>query len=194
MKRFVVLLSCLIFTSNIFSQLTVSKVEGGSVVTKLSMGIKVNQGSSLKRDWVTINDPACPIQLNDIGIETSYGSSTSSSYSFKSVGSFVTKEPIVAYEVVHVLYNVFGEHMKSLSNQEVTDIDVKSDFSKYASWYASENDVSEFLICVTYVSNVRTKSGLLWHYSYKPIKEQLDKLKIYFEEGYAPKKDKEKDK
>ena len=186
MKKITFFSIILFYSFQSFSQLTVSKKEGSSVVTKLSMGIKVNDGSSLKREYTTINDSNCPVQLNDVGIETSYGSS---SYSFRPTGNLTAKEPIVAYEVVHLIYNVFGEHMKSLSNTEITDIDGQKDFSKYSSWYASENNVSEYLICVSYVSNVRTKSGKLWHYNFKVLKDQLNKLEIAFEEGYVPKKD-----
>ena len=185
------LITLLLFCSIVsFSQLTVSKKEGSSVVTKLGMGIKVNDGSSLKREQTTINDPNCPIQLSDVGVETSYASS----YSFKPTGSLTTKEPIVAYEVIHLIYNIFGEHIKTLSNTEVIDIDGQKDFPKYSSWYASESNVREYLICVSYVSNVRTKTGKIWHYNFKVLKEQLDKLEISFEEGYVPKKDNDKEK
>ena len=191
MKRISLVTLCLLYSIISFSQLTVSKKEGSSVVTKLGLGIKVNDGSSLKREQTTINDASCPIQLNDVGIETSYSGER---YSFKSTGGLTTKEPIVAYEIIHLIYNVFGEHMTTLSNTQIIDIDGQKEFSKSASWYASGNNVSEYLICVSYVSNVRTKSGMLWHDNYKALKDQLDKLEIAFEEGYLPKKDIEKDK
>jgi hypothetical protein len=60
--------------------------------------------------------------------------------------------------------------------------------------YASENNVSEYFTCVSYVANVKTKSGKLWRYNYKALKEQLDKLEIAFEEGYSPKKHNDSDK
>lgn len=189
MKKITLSVLWITFAYSCYAQITLSNKEGSSVVTKLSMGIKVNEGSTLKRQQITINDGSCPIQLNDIGVETSY---SSSSYSFKPVGNFTAKEPIVAYEVHHVIYDVFGEHMKTLSNTEITDIEGQKDFSKWSSWYASENNVSHYYICVSYVANVRTKSGSLWRYKYKNIKEQLSKLEIAFEEGYAPKKDVDK--
>ena len=191
MKKFILGIFFLLLCFVSFPQLSVSKKDGGSVVTKLGMGVKVNDGSSLIRQQITINDANCPIQLGDVGIETSY---TSSRYSFKPIGGFTTKEPIVAYEVMHVVYNVFGEHMQTLSNTEITDIDGKKDLSKWASWYASENNVSEYFTCVSYVANVRSKSGIVWHYNFKQLKEQLNKLEISFEEGYLPKKDGEKEK
>lgn len=191
MKKTIFTLICISYSFASISQFTVSKKEGSSVVVNLGMGIKVNDGSSLKREQITINDPNCPIQLSDTGIEASYSSSR---YSFKPTGGFTTKEPIVAYEVVHLIYNVFGEHMKSLSNTAVIDIDGQSFFLKYSSWYASENNVSEYLICVSYVSNVRTKGGKIWHYNFKALKEQLNQLEFAFEEGFVPKKDAEKGK
>jgi hypothetical protein len=155
------------------------------------MGIKVNDGSTLKKEYITINDTNCPIQMVDAGIETSYAASK---YSFNPIGLLKSKEPIVAYEVVHLIYNVFGEHMKSLSNTEIIDFEGEKNFSRYSSWYASENNVSEYLICISYVSNVRTKSGKIWHYNFKALKEQLNKIEFTFEEGFVPKKNAEKDK
>ncbi|HEY2648677.1 MAG TPA: hypothetical protein VGI38_05770, partial [Puia sp.] len=178
------------YSSISFAQMAVSKKEGGSVVTKLGMGIKVNDGSSLKREQITINDVTCPLQMGDIGIETSY---SSSSYSFIPTGNVSTTEPIVAYEVVHLIYNVFGEHIKTLSNTQVTDINGPKDLSKNGSWYASESNVSQFLICVSFVSNVRTQNGKLWHYNLNALVAQLKKLEISFEEGYIPKKDLDKE-
>ena len=191
MKQLLVLIAFQILSFTGFCQLTLTKTDGGSVVTKLEGSLKVNDGSSLRRDYITINDPTCPLQLNTIGVETSY---RDPGYVFKPSGTFQVTEPIVAYEVHHVLYDVFGEHMKTLSNQEVIDVEGKGTFSVYSTWYASEDNVEGYLICVSYVANVRTKSGKIWRYSYRDIKGQLDKLKIVFEEGYAPKKNSDKEK
>lgn len=191
-KSILLIFLCVNFTS-IFAQITVTKTEGSSVVTKLSMGIKVNDGSSLIREKITINDAQCPVQLNNVGIQPIYSSSRSN-YTFNPEGNLVTKEPIVALEVYHVLYDVFGEYIKTLSNTEVLDVLGQHDISKSSIWYASENDISNYFSCVSYVANVRTKNGQLWHYDFKAIKDQLDLLKISFEEGYIPKKDNDKDK
>ena len=49
--------------------LQVSTKDGGSVVTSISEDIKVNKGSSLRRTWIALDDPACPLQLIGAGIE-----------------------------------------------------------------------------------------------------------------------------
>lgn len=190
MKKIPVFLLLICLSSNVFSQLAVNKINGGSVITKLGMGIKVNDGSTLTRDFIIINAANCPLQLSDVGINTAY----TNSYNFVPVGTIAPKEPITAYEVHHVLYNIFGEHIKTLSNQSITDINAATGFSKYSAWYASENNVSEYLICVSYVANVRTSNGTIWHYDYKGIQAELDKIKLKYDEDYVPPKiaDKEK--
>jgi hypothetical protein len=180
-----------LLTVSAFCQLDVKRIDGGSVVTKLTMGIKVNDGSSLSREFIVINSPTGPLQLSDVGINTVYNGN---SYNFVPVGTITPKEPITAYEIHHVLYNVFGKHMKTLSNKVVTDINENRGFSKFTSWYASENNVEEYLICVSYIANVRNASNLLWHYDVKDIQAELNKIKLKFDESYEPPKlsDKEK--
>lgn len=174
-----------------FSQITVVKSEGSSVVTELGYGLKVNNGSTLKRDNFTINDASCPIQLNDISVETIY---SDRKYNYKPIGNFTINEPIVAYEIHHLIYDVFGEYMKTLSNTEVADLESNHKFPSGSSWYATENNVRLYLICVSYVANVRTKTNQIWHFNYPAIKEQLQKVKIDFEEDYIPKNESESSK
>nr|WP_294989507.1 hypothetical protein [uncultured Sediminibacterium sp.] len=191
MKIQIILISLLFSFSSAQSQLTIIKKDGGSVVTKLGFGIKVNDGSSLNREWININDATCPIQISEVGINTGY---SGGSYVFKSTGQLNVKEDITAFELYHVLYDVFGEHFKTLSQKEIIDINSSFDISKKGTWYANENEVSEYLICVTYVANVRKKDGSVWRYNYNGVKEQLNALKIAFEESYQPQKDKSNDK
>jgi hypothetical protein len=172
-----------------YGQIQVIRTDGGAVVTNLGYNIQVNKGSTLKREWITLNDTTCPIQFNgSVGITTSYAER---SYSFNASGTINPKEPIVAYEVLHVLYDMFGEHIKTLSNKKVIDINSSVGFEN-PSWYGSETQISQFLFCVTFVSNVRTAKGVIWRYNPQPIKEELNKIKIQYEAGYEPSKVTEK--
>lgn len=190
MKNILILLFLITLSLNANCQLQINKISGGSVITKLGMGVKVNDGSTLTRDFIIINDTNCPVSLSDVGINTVYGNS----YSFVPVGTINPKEPITAFEIHHVLYDIFGEHIKTLSNQYVTDLITSSALNKYASWYATENNVSEYLICVSYVANVRSAGGTIWHYNYKAIQAELNNLKLKYDEDYQPTKLKDKEK
>ena len=188
MKKSVFLVFLFLSTLS-FSQLSVSKVNGGSVITKLSMGISVNGGSTLSREWIVLNDEKCPIQLKDVGINSSF---VSSQYRFTTLGTLILSEPIAAFEIHHVLYDVFGAHIESLSDFNVADLNGTVDLKKIAgSWYASENDISKYLSCVTYVAAVRTSSGVIWRYKPEIIKQELSKIQISYEEGFSPSSDPE---
>jgi len=188
-KLFAVLILMAFCQLKSFCQVTATVTDGGTVVTKLGMGISVNDGSSLNRQFYTLNDTTCPIQLVNAGIYTTY---SSSSYSFRPVGSITPKEPIVAYEIHYLLYNVFGEHIKTLSDTEISDFSVSKEPSKYSSWYASSNQVSEYFTCVSYIANVRTKSGKIWRYDFNSIQSELMKVKLKYDEDYTPLQDEKK--
>jgi len=185
MNKISIVSICLLFCSLSQAQITTSKVNGGSIVTKLSSNIKVNDGSTLTREWIVINDEKCPIQLKDVGINSDY--ITSDGYRFKATGSMNTLEPIAAYEIHHVLYDVFGSHLMSLNNIDIKDINGTIDLSKSrGGWSPSENEVSEYLACVSYVAAVRTSKGVIWRFKPELIKQELSKIQIAYEEGYSP--------
>ena len=184
MKKNSLITICVLYCLSSYSQITTSKVNGGSVVTKLSMGISVNTGSTLTRDWIVLNDEKCPVQLKDVGVNSVYGSSE---YRFVPSGSLVLSEQIVAYEIHHVLYDVFGSHIKSLNNMEITDLSGTVDLKKISgTWYATENEISEYFSCVSYVAAVRIATGVIWRFKPQLIKDELSKIQIAYEEGYSP--------
>lgn len=188
MKKLLIIMLALVST-NAFAQISITKNQGSSVVTVLGLGVKLNDGSSLFREKINLNDSSCPIQINDGEIQTFY---YDRSYYFKQIGTITISEPIVAYEIVYVLYNVFGEHIKTLSSTNIIDLEGIQELPKGSRWYADDNEASEYFKCVAYVANVRTKSGKLWKYNYLAIKEKLGDLEIAFEEGFLPDNDPKK--
>jgi hypothetical protein len=183
-KLNLILAALLLFSLSLSAQIKAVKSVGGSVITDLGMGVKVNKGSSLNREWVLIHDMDCPVQLNSVGVITTYENSR---YSFRPTGGVAVKQPITAFEVRHMLYNVFGEYIKTLSNVEVTDITTGIfEFEKYSSWFATESQVTEYFTVVSYVAYARTEDGVVWRYNEISIKEELLKLKISYDESYLP--------
>jgi hypothetical protein len=190
MKTIMTLLLFLLFWVVSPAQITTTKTDGGTVVTKLGMGIRVNDGSSLARQWIILNNEKCPLKLNNsVGINTVYNGN---GYNFVASGGITVDEPISAYEIDFVLYDIFGEHIKTLDDTEITDMEKSTEFGKHSSWYATENQVSEYLYCVSYVAKVRTKSGVIWRYDASQIKQELNKIQIAYEESYSPSIDKDK--
>lgn len=168
------------------SRITILRKSGIPAIIKFEYtgDTKVNEGSSLTREWVVLNDASCPVQLaNSCGIKTDY---RDRSLRFTPIGNIETSEPITAYEVHHVLYDVFGEHLVTLSNMEIADVNGSFVMKKDRSWYATDNQISEYISCISYVANVKTKAGIIWRYNYLAIKHELNKIQIAYEENYRP--------
>ncbi|GJQ22186.1 MAG: hypothetical protein HBSIN02_25410 [Bacteroidia bacterium] len=185
MKKSTVLgfaISILISSHAVSQSIKVSTEDGGSVVTELGYGVKVNKNSTLRRSFITFNDPACPVQLNSAGIKTLYDDR---SYSYKPVGTLNASEQVSAIDVRFLLYDVFGDHIKTLRGTYVGDVAPNNAFQlkDIGSWRAWENEVSELLTVVSFVAQVRTQSGKLWRYNEKAIGEEMSKVRLKVSSG-----------
>jgi hypothetical protein len=182
-------------SSNTVNRLTVLQLSGGSNVTNLGYGIMLNKGSSLQRQWYVVNDPSSAMQLTMAGINTTYHSSSiGGDYNYVPSGTGTFQEPVAAFEVRFLLFDVWGEHMKTLSDTEVADLKDQIELSKTGSWRAwSENEVSELLTVVSFVARVRKPDGTVWQYDTKALLEQVDKIKVRLtEKELTPEKEKPK--
>jgi len=167
-------------TQTSHAQIKVDVTDGGSVITTLSRGIQVNDGSSLKRSFVTINDLSAPITLQQAGVATVY---EGRAYNFIPKGDMTPREPITAVEVRFVLFDMFGQLMKTVSLTRVRDFGTDSKPLSEGGWYASEGNVRELLTVASFVAYVRTASGKVWRYDAKRVGEELQKLNLRIAAG-----------
>src|SRR4051812_14485648 len=152
------------------AQVKVDVTDGGSVVTTLSRGIEVNEGSSLTRSFVTINDVSAPVALQQAGIGTVY---EGRGYNFVPKGDMTPREPITAVEVRFVLFDMFGQLIRTVSLTKVRDLGADKKPLTEAAWYASEANVRDLLTVASFVAYVRTASGKVWRFNEKKIGEEL---------------------
>jgi hypothetical protein len=174
--------------------LQVEELTGGSVVTNLGYGIQINKGSTLTRRWFVINDPSCPIRLSGTGINTVYEStSIGGNYKYKAAGTASATEPVKALEVRFLLFDIWGEHMRTLSDTEISDLTGQVVLKDTGSWNAWENDVSEMFTVVSFVSRARKPDGSVWEYDPASVIKEIEKIKISLtEKELAPEREKPK--
>lgn len=124
-----------------------TSLDGGSIVTELGYGIAINRGSDLNRTWYVLNTEGSPLRLTNAGIDTRYDDR---SYEYFPTGQVTTSTDVSAFEVRFLLFDVFGEHMQSLSGTEIRSLEADEtlDLSEIGVWRAWENGVSEFLTSV----------------------------------------------
>ncbi len=171
---------------------TVTRGSGGSIQTPLDYGIVVNKGSSLSREWITVHDSACPIALVDnVGVTTIYvRDRVSGEYNYSAKFSVEASEPVSAFEARFLLFDLWGNHLKTLSMTQVADLEGKKEVS--AKWNAySENEVSEYYASIAFVARVRTQTGRVFESNMLPVLEEARKISRKFSpENLEPKSQK----
>jgi len=193
LKLYVIALVLSVFTvTQIRAQgIQATNLDGGTVVTELAYNIKVNEKSALHRTWTVLNDLSCPVQLSDAGIKTLF---RGREYTFNAAGSAKTSKPVQAFEIRYLLYDVFGEHLRTLSSTEVTDLpaDFSFQLGKTGTWRAWETDVSQLLTVAAFVAQVRGEDGKIWRYNQKAIGDELGRIQLKVTGVFDPTKNKEK--
>lgn len=157
--------------------------DGGSVVTESEPGAFVymtNEGSTLVRSLITLDDTDSPVALVDSGLAVqSHGDW------YGPIGSAHPRMPISAFEIRFVLFDVFGNHLATLSRLQIKDFDAGTKVplsEKYlplgrVGWQAG-GTIRRLLTVVSFVAQVRTRDGLVWQYDERAIVESLLDLNL----------------
>jgi hypothetical protein len=159
--------------------ISTTKLDGGSVTYNLGLNRKLNGDSSLRRTWIVLNDAGCPLQLSGAGIkpDEQYSGET---FTFRATGSVKATKSIRAFDVSFVIYDVFGEPLRTWTARAIVDLAEGATRSLAAHndfWNGTVNDVS-MLTTVAFVSRVRMADGQIWHFDAPQIEELLGKLQL----------------
>ena len=156
------------------SSLQVREEDGGSVAVRTASGI-LNQGSSLKRTWYVIDDQKAPAGLDHAGAFPRWTEKEGLQY-FMPVGIVSPKEAISAVEVRYVLFDVWGQHLRTLAVTQLTDSSTHIDFRGSNKWVALESEVSQLVTVVSFIARVRTAEGEVWSFDADRIVPHLRDL------------------
>lgn len=182
-----VAVAALVMAAPSYAQIEISRAPGGPAVTNLGMGIAVNKGSTLQREWLTVNIAEAPAKLEAVGIKTTY---VGREYAFEQAGRLTVAEPLAAVELRFMLFDVWGEHLKTLSNTEIRDLrpNVPLELSTTGTWRAWETEVSEYLTAVGFIARTRTIDGRVWAADLAAVRRQVEAGRLAVtEEALAPK-------
>ena len=156
------------------SSLQVREEDGGSVAVRTANGV-LNQDSSLKRTWYVIDDPKAPAVLNHGGVSPRLDDKDMQQY-FIAVATVSPRQLISAVEVRYVLFDVWGQHLKTFSLTELADSSTHIDFRGSNKWSALESEASQLLTVVSFVARVRMADGAVWTFDADRMTSQVDDL------------------
>lgn len=139
------------------------------------LGITLNEGSTLQREAILFNDPAAPAQLTSSKSSFEYRDRR---FEIDAETKLKISQPLVALEVRHILFDVFGQHMRNLRNLEAKDIAV-GEFEQEGTWRLFDDGVvDELLTRVTYVARARLTTGEQWVFNEEALTAALASLRL----------------
>lgn len=140
----------------------ITKADGGSITTHLKYGLAVAKGSSLRREWIAINYADMPVTLQGTpGVTTVYVSREySGDFQYAAKLDIAASVNISAYEIRFLTFDVWGNHVRTLSMTGVEDIASGAKKHLVGAWNVySENEVEEHYASIAFVAKARLKDG-----------------------------------
>ena len=153
---------------------------GGSVVTVIDLeyaeDLIINEGSSLRRSWVTLNDTECPLTIVEVAFPILQERRR---FNLRAEGWMKPRVPISAFEIKVLLFDVFGRPMDSFSTTVIKDFDAGVRVRLWASGPEMRlGQVGELLTAMVLVANVRMQDGAVWQQSEGEIANSILRLGI----------------
>jgi hypothetical protein len=159
------------------TNLQVSEYDGGSVALRTAIGF-LNQDSTLKRTWYVIDDTSSPVRLDRAGVATRLDEKEKIQY-FVPLGTLAPKQAISAVEVRYLLFNIWGERLRTLSLTRLADSSTHVDL-RFSSnnWPALELEASQLVTVVAFVARVRMADGQQWTYDPRDMTARIQSLGV----------------
>jgi hypothetical protein len=136
----------------------VERAGAGTMQTDLGLGVVLNQSSTLPREAVLIHDTRLPVEIQqDVGIRTIY---EDRGYRYSTSIRLNPTEDLTAVEVRYVIFDVWGDKVRTLSLTEVSDMKAGVPKELKPRWNLySESEAKPHYASIAYVARVRTAAG-----------------------------------
>ncbi len=156
------------------SALQVHREDGGSVTVHTAGGF-LNQDSSLKRTFYIVDDPNSPATIEHAGIFPRLDEKEKVHY-FLPIGTVAPKQAVSAVEVRYILFDVWGQRLRTLSATRLADSSTHVDFRGSTKWMALESEFGQLVTVVSFVSRIRTAEGDVWTFDANRMASQIEAL------------------
>lgn len=142
----------------------------------------------MQREFITVSDNTLPARLTScVGITTAYEPTTDrsqSGYFYQTSYAVCAIEPIVAFQVRFLLFNVWNAYVRALTSTQISDICVEKIHHHKDRWHLeNKNETVEHFATVSFIAAVRTVDGQVYHTDTRPIANAVRDLSGTFDEA-----------
>jgi hypothetical protein len=143
------------------------------------MSVAAAGSKTLKERYYVVNDYRSPISLSDVVVVRLPTENLFSWVLKPVVGKVTAAEDVTSIELRIMLFDTFGDHVKTLNFTHTGDIAKGGEFllstaGKY--WPSSRSSAEEFLTSIAFVSRVRMATGAIWRFDADSMLPELRKL------------------
>ena len=158
-------------------EITVANADGGSIQTVMpfvySEDLIINERSTLTRDWITIHDARLPVDFEGTSgliTEAQLDRRTfNHDYVYRANSTLVARQPVTAFEVAFITFDVFGSMGTRLVAREVMDIQGGEAELFDWSWRSSNRDIRRHFASIAFVSRARDTNGKVYVADYETV-------------------------
>lgn len=158
------------------TSLQVREEDGGSIAIHTANGL-MNQDSSIKRRWCMIDDLNSPAGIDHAGIYPRFDEKENLQF-LQPAGVVSPRQAISAIEVRYVLFDVWGQHLRTLSLTRLVDSSTHLDLRTGINWPALDSEVSQLVVSVAFVARVRDSEGEVWTFDANRILPTIKNLGV----------------
>lgn len=164
------------------SRVRIERASAGTMQTNLGYGVVLNERSTLPREAITIHDATLPVTLPPtVSVATKYADR---SYRYSAAFSIIPSDTLTAIEIRILVFDVFGERLRTLSLTEVADMLPGTSYRLQPEWNLnSENEASEYYGSIAFVARVRTRAGRVLSADLKPVLAEAQRFNRKFAMG-----------
>ena len=120
----------------------------------------------LNLEWLVIDDPRLPVMFTDVFGVRAVGEVAPDRFWYQTYFELKgTRETIAAIEVRFLTFNVWGDHVHTLSTSSIKAMSANEEAQKFvSSWYlGSKAEGEEHFGSIGYVARVRPMEGVVLH-------------------------------
>ena len=153
-------------------QFKISRKDDGSLSYEI-YEIPSNEKSSLRREAIIFNDLSCPLLITSNSLSLNYDEGMQ----VHAKTALQILKPTVAVQIRIVVFDYFGQHMKTLSNSFAEDLSEGKTVTEGV-WRMFENEADEMLSSFSYVARARLPDGKQWVCNEDKVFLALTKLNL----------------
>lgn len=160
---------------------TVLRAPGGTVRTEVypDLGITLNKGSTLQREWITVRDSLMPLDfVESNGLTTRH---ENGNYRYAAKYKLRARDSVTAFEVRCSLFDVWGSPIETVTHTAVEDLAAGQTKQYAPEWNLySETEALAYYASLCFVARVRTKQGRVVAANMDPILLEAEKFSSRF--------------